>query len=172
MRTLLNVVALLALAFWVGSLIFFGAVLAPTAFTVLPPLFTDHALGMHAAGAVVGAAISRMHYCGIFCGIVFLMATSFLLRLQAFKLLIAEAVLVGAMLLLTLFSQFSILPRMDTARASAGGIVEAVPESNPARQVFDNLHMESTRVEGLVLFCGLVAFCVAVANIERQTRLR
>ena len=172
MRTLLNVIALLALAFWVGSLIFFGAVLAPTAFTVLPPLFADHALGVHAAGAVVGTALSRLHYCGLFCGVVFLVATFFLARLQAFKMLIAQGVLVSAMLLLTSFSQFSIIPRMDTARASAGGPIEAVPDSNPARQVFDSLHLESTRVEGLVLFCGLVAFCVAVSNVERQTRIR
>jgi len=76
------------------------------------------------------------------------------------------------MLLLTSYSQFSIIPRMDTARASAGGLIEAVPDSNPARQIFDRLHLESTRVEGLVLFCGLIAFCVAVANVERQTRIR
>lgn len=172
MRTLLNVVALLALAFWLGSLVFFGAVLAPTAFSVLPPLFADRALGVHAAGAVVGTAISRLHYCGLICGIVFLVATFFLIRLQTLKLLIVQAALVGAMLLLTLFSQFSIIPRMDTARASAGGVVEAVPESDPARQVFNQLHLESTRVEGLVLFCGLIAFCLAVANVERQARLR
>jgi hypothetical protein len=171
-RTLLNVVALLALAFWIGSLVFFGAVLAPTAFTVLPPLFANHAEGVHAAGAVVGTAISRLHYCGLICGIVFLVATFFLGRLQAFKMLIAQGVLVIAMLLLTSYSQFSIIPRMDTARASAGGLIEAVPDSNPARQIFDRLHLESTRVEGLVLFCGLVAFCVALANVERQTRLR
>lgn len=172
MRTLLNVVALLALAFWVGSLIFFGAVLAPTAFTVLPPLFADHAQGVHAAGAVVGTALSRLHYCGIFCAIVFLAATLLLFRLRAVKLLIAQVVLVVAMLLLTLFSQFSIIPRMNTARAAAGGVVEAVPESDPARQVFDRLHLESTRLEGLVLLCGLIALCVAIANVERQASLR
>jgi hypothetical protein len=41
---------------------------------------------------------------------------------------------------------------------------------NPARQEFDKLHLESTRVEGLVLFCGLLAFGFAVRAAEQPTR--
>jgi Domain of unknown function (DUF4149) len=170
MRTLLNIVALLALAFWLGSLLFFGAVLAPTAFSVLPPLFTDQAQGIHAAGAVVGTAIWRLHYLGLLCGIAFLLAAFLLARLQTFKLLLPQSVLVMAMMLLTAYSQFSIIPRMDTARASAGGIVQFASPDNPARQEFDKLHLESTRVEGLVLFCGLLAFGFAVRAAEQPTR--
>jgi hypothetical protein len=59
------------------------------------------------------------------------------------------------MLVLTLISQFGIVPRMDTLRASIGEI-DSVPADNPARLQFDALHHWSTRVESGVLLLGLV----------------
>ena len=71
------------------------------------------------------------------------------------------------MLLLTAYSQFSIIPHMDTARESVGGNVNAVAADNPGRQIFDRLHQRSTHVEGLVLLCGLAAL-VATAHWSRN----
>ena len=39
MRTLFHSLVYLALGLWLGALVFFGAVLAPIAFSQLPPLF-------------------------------------------------------------------------------------------------------------------------------------
>ena len=58
------------------------------------------------------------------------------------------------MLVLTLISQFGIIPRMDVLRASLGE-VKSVPIDNPERVQFDALHAWSTRVEGAVLLLGL-----------------
>jgi hypothetical protein len=58
------------------------------------------------------------------------------------------------MLALTIISQFGIIPRMDTLRASIGQI-DSVPSDNPARVQFDALHHWSTRVESGVLLLGL-----------------
>jgi hypothetical protein len=76
---------------------------------------------------------------------------------------VPQAVLVLAMVLLTAYSQFSIIPRMDTAQASVGGSVgiASLPESSPARATFDALHRESVHVEGLVLILGFIAFAFA-----------
>jgi hypothetical protein len=71
------------------------------------------------------------------------------------------------MMLLTAYSQFSIIPRMDTARDSVGGNVDAVAANNPGRQIFDRLHQRSVHVEGLVLLCGLGAL-VATAHWSRR----
>ncbi len=64
-------------------------------------------------------------------------------------------VLLCLMLVLTLISQFGIIPRMDVLRASLGE-VKSVPIDNPERVQFDALHVWSTRVEGAVLLFGLV----------------
>lgn len=67
----------------------------------------------------------------------------------------ARNMLICLMLALTLISQFGIIPRMDTLRASIGEI-DSVPPDNPARMQFDALHVWSTRVEGGVFLLGLV----------------
>src|SRR5271169_3092441 len=136
----LRFLMLLSLVCWVGGLIFFAFVLAPTAFSVLPTT--------HLAGNVVGRSLSKLHWIGIVSGIVFLISSLLYSRFTdgTAHVFAARHVLVCLMLALTLVSQFGIIPRMDTLRASIGEI-DSVPPDNPARMQFDGLHVWSTRVE-------------------------
>ena len=146
---LLRYLMWLSLIVWLGGLIFFGAVLAPTVFSVLP----TH----HLAGNVVSRSLYILHWMGIVSGLVFLACSVFYYRLTsgATHLFAARHILLGLMLLLTLVSQFGITPKMAALRASMGEI-DSVPLSDPARMQFDSLHVWSTRVEGGVLLLGLV----------------
>jgi hypothetical protein len=161
-RTLFHSLVYLALGIWLGALIFFGAVLAPLAFTELPRLFGEQ--GIHAAGLIVGGSLVRLHWIGMLCGLIFLAAM--VPGRAHYRSILPQSVLVLLMLVLTAYSQFSIIPRMDTARASIGGNVDAVPVDNPGRQIFDSLHETSTHVEGLVLLCAIGAI-VATAHWSR-----
>jgi hypothetical protein len=161
-RTLFHSLVYLALGIWLGALIFFGAVLAPLAFTELPRLFGEQ--GIHAAGLIVGGSLVRLHWIGMLCGLIFLAAV--VLGRAHYRSIIPQSVLMVLMLVLTAYSQFSIIPRMDTARASIGGNVDAVAANNPGRQIFDELHERSTHVEGLVLLCAIGAV-VATAHWSR-----
>jgi len=146
---------LLSLVCWIGGLIFFAFVLAPTAFSVLPTT--------HLAGNVVGRALGKLHWIGMISGIVFLGSSLLYSRMVdgTPHVFAARHVLLCLMLVLTLISQFGIIPRMDVLRASLGE-VSAVPIDNPARLQFDALHVWSTRVEGAVLLLGLaVVYLVA-----------
>jgi hypothetical protein len=165
MRTLFHSVAYLMLGMWLGALIFFGAVLAPIAFTQLPQLFATPAAGMHAAGLIVGGSLVQLHWIGLLCGSIFLMAL--VVARAHYRSIIPQAALVLAMMVLTGYSQFSIIPRMDTARDSIGGNVDAVAANNPGRQIFDRLHQRSTHVEGLILLCGIGALG-ATAHFSRR----
>jgi hypothetical protein len=73
-------------------------------------------------------------------------------------------VLICLMLLLTLISQFGIIPRMDAIRASIGEI-DATPVDLPARVQFDALHHWSTRIESAVLLLGLVVAYLATRSL-------
>ena len=146
MRTFLATTSLLVLGLWLGALVLFGAILAPLA------------AGIHAAGTVVGGTLVRLHWMGLICGIVFLLFTLVLSRFAHWHSYTPQAILVLVMLVLTAYSQFSIIPEMNTARDAVGGEITAVAENNPGRQIFDRLHNLSTRIEGIVLVCGLVAF--------------
>ena len=165
MRTLFHSLVYLVLGLWLGALIFFGAVLAPIAFSQLPPLFATPAAGIHAAGMIVGGSLVRLHWIGLFCGLIFLVVS--VVARAHYRTIIPQALLVLAMMLLTAYSQFSIIPRMDTARESVGGNVDAVAANNPGRQIFERLHQRSVHVEGLVLLCGVGAL-VATAHWSRR----
>jgi Domain of unknown function (DUF4149) len=164
-RTLFHSLVYLVLGLWLGALVFFAAVLAPIAFSQLPPLFATPAAGIHAAGMVVGGSLVRLHWIGLFCGLIFLVVS--VVARAHYRTIIPQAVLVLVMMLLTAYSQFSIIPRMDTARDSVGGNVEAVAANNPGRQIFDRLHQRSVHVEVLVLLCGVGAL-VATAHWSRR----
>jgi len=140
---------LLSLIVWLGGLIFFAFVLAPVAFSVIPT--------RHMAGTVVGKSLVTLHWMGIIAGLVYLITSLLYSRLtmgtpHPFA---ARNILVVLMLVLTLVSQFGIIPRMDKLRASIGTI-DSVPPDNPARVQFDGLHVWSTRVETGVLLLALV----------------
>src|ERR1700761_5520565 len=74
-RTLFHSLVYLVLGLWLGALVFFGAILAPIAFSQLPPLFPTPAAGIHAAGVVVGGSLVRLHWIGLFCGLIFLIVS-------------------------------------------------------------------------------------------------
>jgi len=153
----LRFLMLLSLIVWIGGLIFFAFVLAPTAFQVLP--------NTHLAGDVVGRALGKLHWIAIVSGIVFLLS-SFVYSRQTdgtVHVFAARHVLLCVMLALTLLSQFWIMPRMDALRASVGDF-SSVPLDNPARIHFDALHAWSTRVEGTVLLLGLVVMYLTASS--------
>jgi uncharacterized membrane protein len=161
--SILRYLMLLSLIVWIGGLIFFAFVLAPTAFQVLP--------STHLAGNVVGRALGKLHYMAIACAIVFL-ASSMLYSLMSTgtaHVFAVRHILAAVMLALTLFSQFWIIPKMDSLRASIGDFAQ-VPLVNPARVQFDALHVWSTRVEGAVLILGLVVIWLAGSALADRVR--
>ncbi len=156
----LRYLMLLSLVVWLGGLIFFAFVVAPSAFAVLP--------SRHLAGNVVGRAISGLHWIAIISGLVYLACSLLYSRFTVgtFHPFAARHVVIVLMLALTLISQFGIIPRMDALRASIGEI-DSVPPDNPARMQFDALHIWSTRVEGGVLIFGLLLVYLTTTALHR-----
>jgi hypothetical protein len=144
----LRYLMLLGLIVWLGGLIFFSFVLAPTVFTVLPT--------RHLAGNVVSRSLTALHWMGIISGLVFLACSMIYARFTSgsFHPFAGRHILLYLMLILTLISQFAISPKMAALRASMGEI-DAVALNAPARLQFDALHVWSTRLEGGVFFLGL-----------------
>lgn len=148
---------LLALIVWLGGVIFFPVV-AQTAFSVLPT--------RQLAGSVVGRSLGILHWMGMISGVVFLVSSLLVSRLSTGEahVFAPRNVLICMMLLLTLISQFGVIPRMDAIRASIGEI-DAVPIDNPARMQFDALHHWSTRIESGVILLGLVVVYVTARSL-------
>lgn len=145
----LRFVMLLCLVIWLGGIIFFGAVVAPTVFTVLP----THDL----AGRVVNRSLGMLHWIGIISGIVFLLCSLMYSRVASGFVhpLAARNVLIVLMLALTLVSLFVVTARMNVLRTSMG-VIDDIPYSDSRRIEFNQLHQWSTRLEGGVFLMGLV----------------
>jgi uncharacterized membrane protein len=140
----LRLLMLLALIIWVGGIIFFAFVLAPTLFGVLPTT--------KLAGDVVNATLGKLHWMGLVSGVVFLVCSLLYnwqkhVQLRPFAL---SHIFIVLMLVFTVVSQFGITPRMRDLRSSP-----SLMESSSGRDEFDRLHAWSTRLEGGVLFLGL-----------------
>ena len=135
---------LLALIVWIGGIIFFAFVLAPTLFGVLPTT--------KLAGDVVNATLTKLHWMGLVSGVVFLICSLLHnwqthVQLRPFALCHIFVVL---MLAFTMISQFGVTPRMRELRSSP-----SLTQSSVGRVEFDSLHTWSTRLEGGVLLLGL-----------------
>jgi uncharacterized membrane protein len=150
----------LSLIVWIGGLIFFALVLAPTVFNI-PEVLPN----THLAGNVVGRALSKLHWIGLISGLVFLVSSLLHAYISAGTVdaFAARHVLICLMLTLTLISQFGIVPRMDALRASRGEI-SSDPADHVARIQFDALHVWSTRLETAVLLLGLVIVYLVAAR--------
>jgi hypothetical protein len=141
--SLLRFFMLLALIVWIGGIIFFAFVLAPTLFGVLPTT--------KMAGDVVNATLTKLHWMGLVSGMVFLIA-SLLYNWQKYVQLRPFAlshVFVVLMLAFTMLSQFGITPRMRELRSSPA-MMDPV-----GRAEFDSLHVWSTYLEGGALLLGI-----------------
>lgn len=159
--TWLRTLMLLALIVWIGGIVFFAFVLAPTVFRVLPT--------PRLAGDVVNATLTRLHWMGLISGVVFLIS-SLLYNWQKHVQLrpfIASHVFVVLMLGLTAISHFCITPRMRDLRAALQ-TADNLDWNDSRRLEFDRLHAWSTRLEGSVLFLGLGVVILTARHFDNR----
>ncbi len=103
---------LLSLVAWVGGIMFFAFVLAPTVFH--PGILPSRQL----AGAVVSRSLGILHWIGLACGLVFLVTSMIESQVTTGVAapLAGRNLLVYAMIVLTLVSMFGISTRMLALR--------------------------------------------------------
>jgi uncharacterized membrane protein len=144
----LRYLMLLSLVVWIGGLIFFAFVLAPTVFAVLPT--------RQLAGDVVNRSLGILHWMAISCGVVFAVTSMIDSRIVngVADPFAARNLLIYAMIILTLVGMFGIASRMLVLRQQMG-IIDDVPQNDARRVEFNRLHVWSTRIEGSVLVLGL-----------------
>jgi uncharacterized membrane protein len=139
---------LLGLAVWIGSLVFFSFVTAPSLFGALP---------RELAGRATAAIFPRYYLVGAGSGLVAL-AGALLIWLRGGgreRPLLAEAILLVLMLALTLYAWQGILPEADRLRGLLH-TAQDTPEGAAAAR-FGRLHRRSVSLNGAVLLLGLGA---------------
>ncbi len=155
MSHILRFLQVFALGTWVGSIIYFAAVVTRGAFAVLT---------RDQAGLLVGFTLGGLHQLGVIAAVVYLVAALALAR--SWRALVRPAALgVIVMLVMTLASQRIVIPRMDVLRVEMGS-VDAAPAGDARRAEFDRLHGVSVDLEGGVLLIGLAAMFLTVRSFR------
>ncbi len=148
MQTLTRTSVALVIVLWLGAELFFPVV-AWVAFRVLPD--------PHTAGLMVRSCLLILHQEGLVAGGLLLLLFIAAAATRAYEQRVIGPVLcTTAMLLLTAFSQWNVMPRMERDRLAVGGDTNAAPRADPHRLDFERLHVASVRLEGGVLAAGLV----------------
>ena len=146
--SIIRYLMLLSLVVWIGGLIFFAFVVAPTVFAVLPT--------RQLAGNVVSRSLGAMHWMAIACGMVYAVTSMIDSRMVngVVNPFAARNLLIYAMIVLTLVGMYGIASRMLVLKQQMG-IIDDVPHDDVRRVEFNRLHVWSTRIEGSVLVLGL-----------------
>jgi hypothetical protein len=148
-------VAIAALVFWVGGMLTFGAIVAPTIFRVLEA--ADPVGGRTVAGTLVGTLVGRLHVVAYVCGAV--MGLGLLMMKfvgpppRAFFIRFG---IVAVMLGLEVYSGGFITRELAEIRTHVSGPIESLPPGDERRLAFDRLHTTSAALLGTNLALGLV----------------
>ena len=157
MTTLFRTIEFLSLSLWLGGDAFLSFVVAPGAFAILG--------SRDAAGMMVGYSLARLHFAGIFLGLLFLVAR--LARTHDFGSFTSPAALcLVLMVVLTAASQFTVSNRMEALKKQMVS-VQNTPETDPRRVEFNRLHHRSVAFETAVLLFGLAGMFLLVRETIR-----
>jgi hypothetical protein len=160
MKTLIRAIVWLPLAIWIGGLFFFP-VTAAVAFSTVPDT--------HMAGTIVARCLHFLHREGLIAGCIMVL---FLIvgRVRGVYVHARMAFAVTVIMMgLTAFSEFWIMPHMETDRLAVGGAIDNVPPTEPHHADFNRLHNVSTHVEEAVLLGGVILL-ILLAHDEGALR--
>lgn len=154
--TLFRSVESLGLGVWVGSILFFSFVVAPTAFRSL-----DRAN----AGLFIQGVFPRYYLFGIICGAITLaggVATRAMRGDWAGRSAVTLAI-IGAMFLTTVYARQGLMPVIERHRGARAAAEEGTEEHDAAQRSFSAGHRASVILNLGVLILGIVAFLLLAA---------
>jgi uncharacterized membrane protein len=145
---------LVALIVWVGEVVFFSFVVAPSLFQVFPA---------GDAGRAVGAIFPTYYRIGYVCGAVLLIAGAVLPGAAGSRLWWSvNSLLVAVMLGATLYAGLVIQPRATALRPQ----IHDASAPQTVKDEFSRLHRLAVMLNGVVLLGGLVVSVTTAAALQ------
>ena len=163
---MINKIASLLLALWLGAALLFSAVVAPTAFRVLRNFSLPNA--GEVAGTIVSHTLSVVNVSGFVVSVLVLIAVLAVGRQYLRPRLIVHVVLLAVMAATTAAGEWFIAARMRALRAAMIVPIDQVPLTDPNRVAFAALHGYSVAALGIAMIAGLLTFFL-LGNRGRTT---
>ena len=163
--TIVRDVRLLLIALWLGGAVFFSAVVAPVAFSVLRSRNVVYA--NEAAGTIVTRVLSVINTSGFIIALL-LLAGALLFRKSATqRAFFVETVSLALVAIATGVGQWIISARMLALRAAMVRPIDDVPTDYPLRMSFNSLHGFSVAALGIAIIAAAVALLVISRRGQR-----
>lgn len=162
-RVYLGLLELLLLGIWLGGMVFFTFIIAPTAF---------RALDREHAGLFLRAAFPNYYLFGIVLGA----ATLFAGILERFasadwgKVSRISLILVAAMVLGAIYGRAGLLPHVESRREARSAVAAGTPEYEAADFAFQVAHRFSVLLNGAIMVTGFFVF--ATVSLRERHGLR
>lgn len=156
MKKVLQFFQAILLVMWLGGMIFFSFIVAPSAFKVLPT--------RQLAGSLVAEILQKSNFISYVVLVLFILLCLLTRILQKQKWSAPQRFLVllaSVALVISLYSKFGVEPRLHTLRIETGAI-DARAVDDPLRREFDRLHQRSVTLFGINLSVGLLMLGVWV----------
>ena len=151
----MNSIRLIILSMWVGVALFFGAVVAPAAFSVLRSFALPNASEI--AGSIVTRSLGVVNIAGFVIALL-LLVTLFVRRGSQGRLaFIIEAVCLVLIAVATGVGHWLIAARMRALRVAMVIPIDQVAQTDPRRIEFNSLHGYSVNALGLAMIAALIA---------------
>lgn len=146
---------LILLACWFGAALFFGAVVAPSAFGVLRSFGLSNANEI--AGGIVTRSLSVINIAGFLIALL-LLVTLFIRRSSVGRVsFIVECICIAVIALATGVGHWVISARMRALRAAMVLPIDQIAIDDARRIEFNSLHGYSVNALGLAMIAALVA---------------
>ena len=155
-------VRLLLVALWLGAAVFFGAVVAPSAFIVLRKGGVPHANEL--AGSIVTRTLAVVNTGGFIISLILLASAFLFSRVVSRRAFYAEIISLMLLLIMTGAGQWIIAAKMLALRAAFARPIDDVAQNDPLRVAFNSLHGYSVAALGI----GIIAAAVALLLIARR----
>jgi hypothetical protein len=160
----LNATRLVLLACWFGAALFFGAVVAPAAFSVLRSFGLTNANEI--AGSIVTRSLSVVNIAGFVIALLLLL-TAILRRNYASRVsFIVECICLGLIAVATAVGHWFIAARMRALRAAMVLPIDQIAADDSRRIAFNNLHGYSVNALGLAMIAALVAMVLMARSLR------
>jgi uncharacterized membrane protein len=141
---------LLTLAAWIGSIIFFSFIIAPTIFKTLKP---------DDAAALIRRIFSHYYLLGILCAAVAIASLGFMLSDRSFSKYpaILSLLLIAAMGATDLWLRQGLMPHMNSLRDRRAALASSAQPPDPTLdREWQSLHRLSVQLNLTILLCGFV----------------
>jgi hypothetical protein len=136
---------ILALALWVGGMVFFSFFTTPVIFSTLPK---------EMAGQVLAGLFPRYYQLGYACGGVML-ATTLIEALLVRHLPLVRLLLIAVMMGMSLYAGMALRPQIHDLKVEMRAVEESSPRGEELKKHFSQAHRLSVILNMIVLSCGL-----------------